>query len=85
MTQAIDVGCMMNVVHWATEQATAHVSLAHPHPDLQWIGAVPMSLWKDFQIAFPKDTTPGDYEAYVMLYGSVYSEVVRALIKRSLT
>lgn len=80
MTLAIDVSCMMNVVHWATEAATENVRLQGT-PDFK-VESVAMALWKDFQVAFPKDTIPGDYEAYVMLYCSVYSEVVRALIAR---
>ena len=80
VTQPIDVSCMMNVVRWATEAATENVR-RHGTLDFK-VESVAMSLWKDFQVAFPKDTTPGDYEVYVTLYCSVYSEVVRALIAR---
>ncbi len=80
MTQPIDVSCMMNVVRWATEAATENVR-RHGTLDFK-VESVAMSLWKDFQVAFPKDTTPGDYEVYVTLCESVYSEVVRALITR---
>lgn len=72
---------IMSIIRWATEAAREHVQLCvhraeNPLDDCEGN----MGLWQAFQAKWPKERFPGSYDLAVCVYGTTFTETVKAIV-----